>query len=111
MCPRGRKSSPHLRLHLSLSTSHLSTRLTHSRTFLGFRMSNILLSSDEMVKLLNRTQTPSVIFYLFLCQTQFGLDSGQVKVLKQCFDGFSDKEGAISTDTVGSILSMMAWKV
>ena len=32
-------------------------------------------------------------------------------VLKQCFDGFSDSAGVISTDTVGSILSMMAWKV
>ena len=49
--------------------------------------------------------------YSSLHQTRYNLDSGQVMVLKQCFDGFSDSEGVISTDTVGSILSMMAWKV
>ena len=32
-------------------------------------------------------------------------------VLKKCFDGFADDEGAIPADNVGSILSMMGMKV
>jgi hypothetical protein len=32
-------------------------------------------------------------------------------VLKRCFDGFADEEGAIPADNVGSILSMMGMKV
>ena len=31
-------------------------------------------------------------------------------VLKRCFDGFADEEGAIPADNVGSILSMMGMK-
>ena len=34
----------------------------------------------------------------------------QVKILKGCFDGFSDEDGAIPADNVGSILSMMGMK-
>merc|ERR1711892_883739 len=40
-----------------------------------------------------------------------GLEADQVLVLKRCFDGFADEEGAIPTDNVGSILSMMGMKV
>ncbi len=32
-------------------------------------------------------------------------------VLKRCFDGFADEDGAIPADTVGGILSMMGMKV
>ena len=35
----------------------------------------------------------------------------QVKVLKGCFDGFADEDGAIPADNVGGILSMMGMKV
>merc|ERR1712127_437570 len=40
-----------------------------------------------------------------------GLRKDQVIVLKKCFDGFADEEGAIPADNVGSILSMMGMKV
>nr|ACO15082.1 Troponin C, isoform 1 [Caligus clemensi] len=40
-----------------------------------------------------------------------GLDQEQVSVLKRCFDGFSDEDGAIPADNVGNILSMMGLKV
>merc|ERR1712180_489488 len=40
-----------------------------------------------------------------------GLESEQVDVLKKCFDGFADEEGAIPADNVGNILSMMGLKV
>jgi Ca2+-binding EF-hand superfamily protein len=40
-----------------------------------------------------------------------GLDGEQVNVLKRCFDGFADEEGAIPADNVGNILSMMGLKV
>ena len=40
-----------------------------------------------------------------------GLDLDQVVVLKKCFDGFADSDGTIATDTIGSILSLMARKV
>ena len=33
-----------------------------------------------------------------------------MKILKGCFDGFVDKDGAISADNVGGILSMMGMK-
>ena len=39
-----------------------------------------------------------------------GLEEDQVLVLKRCFDGFADEEGAIPADNVGSILSMMGMK-
>ena len=40
-----------------------------------------------------------------------GLDTEQVNVLKRCFDGFADEEGAIPADNVGNILSLMGLKV
>jgi len=40
-----------------------------------------------------------------------GLEKDQILVLKKCFDGFADEEGAIPADNVGSILSMMGMKV
>ena len=40
-----------------------------------------------------------------------GLEPDQVQVLKRCFDGFADEEGAIPADNVGSILLMMGMKV
>ena len=42
---------------------------------------------------------------------RIGLDLDQVFVLKKCFDGFADSDGTIATDTIGSILSLMARKV
>ena len=39
-----------------------------------------------------------------------GLDSEQVNVLKRCFDGFADEEGAIPAENVGNILSIMGLK-
>ena len=44
-------------------------------------------------------------------QVRIGLDLDQVVVLKKCFDGFADSDGTIATDTIGSILSLMARKV
>ena len=35
----------------------------------------------------------------------------QVDVLKKCFDGFADEDGAIPADNVGNILSLMGLKV
>merc|ERR1712158_287544 len=40
-----------------------------------------------------------------------GLQADQVQVLKKCFDGFADEEGAIPAENVGNILSMMGLKV
>jgi len=40
-----------------------------------------------------------------------GLDEEQVNVLKRCFDGFADEDGAIPAENVGNILSMMGLKV
>ena len=42
---------------------------------------------------------------------EIGLEPDQVKVLKGCFDGFADEDGAIPADNVGGILSMMGMKV
>ena len=42
---------------------------------------------------------------------RLGLEPDQVLVLKRCFDGFADEEGAIPADNVGGILSMMGMKV
>merc|ERR1712010_307884 len=39
-----------------------------------------------------------------------GLQADQVQVLKKCFDGFADEEGAIPADQVGGILAMMGMK-
>jgi len=43
--------------------------------------------------------------------SEMGLDGEQVSVLKRCFDGFADEDGAIPADNVGNILSMMGLKV
>merc|ERR1712098_292969 len=40
-----------------------------------------------------------------------GLEAEQVQVLKRCFDGFADEDGAIPADNVGGILAMMGMKV
>ena len=40
-----------------------------------------------------------------------GLDTEQVNVLKRCFDGFADEDGAIPAENVGNILSLMGLKV
>merc|ERR1712214_157386 len=42
---------------------------------------------------------------------EIGLEPDQVKVLKGCFDGFADEDGAIPADNVGNILSIMGLKV
>merc|ERR1711899_705441 len=42
---------------------------------------------------------------------EIGLEPDQVNVLKKCFDGFADEDGAIPADNVGGILSMMGMKV
>merc|ERR1712079_630828 len=42
---------------------------------------------------------------------EIGLEPDQVKVLKGCFDGFADEDGAIPADQVGGILAMMGMKV
>merc|ERR1712243_362981 len=41
---------------------------------------------------------------------EIGLELEQVKILKGCFDGFADEDGAIPADNVGGILSMMGMK-
>ena len=43
--------------------------------------------------------------------SDMGLDTEQINVLKKCFDGFADEDGAIPADNVGNILSMMGLKV
>ena len=40
-----------------------------------------------------------------------GLEDEQIEVLKRCFDGFADEDGAIPAENVGNILSMMGLKV
>merc|ERR1711992_115759 len=40
-----------------------------------------------------------------------GLEDEQITVLKRCFDGFADEDGAIPAENVGNILSMMGLKV
>ena len=39
------------------------------------------------------------------------MDNDQIDVLKRCFDGFADEDGAIPAENVGNILSMMGLKV
>ena len=39
-----------------------------------------------------------------------GLEDEQIKVLKNCFDGFADEDGAIPADNIGNILEMMGLK-
>ena len=39
------------------------------------------------------------------------MDDEQINVLKRCFDGFADEDGAIPAENVGNILSMMGLKV
>merc|ERR1712072_845592 len=38
-------------------------------------------------------------------------ENDQIDVLKRCFDGFADEDGAIPADNVGGILSLMGLKV
>ena len=38
------------------------------------------------------------------------MEASQVKILKGCFDGFADEDGAIPADSIGGILSMMGMK-
>merc|ERR1712149_82025 len=42
---------------------------------------------------------------------EIGLEVDQITVLKNCFDGFADEDGAIPAENVGNILSMMGLKV
>jgi len=42
---------------------------------------------------------------------KIGLEADQVLVLKRCFDGFADEEGAIPAVNVGNILALMGMKV
>merc|ERR1712149_61771 len=42
---------------------------------------------------------------------EIGLETDQITVLKNCFDGFADEDGAIPAENVGNILSMMGLKV
>ena len=46
-----------------------------------------------------------------LPQVRIGLDMEQVEVLRKCFEGFANGDGNIATDTIGSILALMARKV
>ena len=45
-----------------------------------------------------------------MLQEAIGLELEQVKILKGCFDGFADEDGAIPADSIGGILSMMGMK-
>ena len=45
-----------------------------------------------------------------MIQEAIGLELEQVKILKGCFDGFADEDGAIPADSIGGILSMMGMK-
>ena len=45
-----------------------------------------------------------------LIKEAIGLELEQVKILKGCFDGFADEDGAIPADSIGGILSMMGMK-
>ena len=58
----------------------------------------------------------SISNFLFIAkqivfQDDMGLDTEQVNVLKRCFDGFADEDGAIPAENVGNILSLMGLKV
>ena len=56
--------------------------------------------------------TDQVVFPKVLIRLVYlGLEPDQILVLKRCFDGFADEEGAIPADNVGGILSMMGMKV
>ena len=56
------------------------------------------------------TQNSYEFIYLIM-QEELGLDDEQIGVLKRCFDGFADEDGAIPAENVGNILSMMGLKV
>ena len=43
-------------------------------------------------------------------KADMGLEDEQIKVLKNCFDGFADEDGAIPADNIGNILEMMGLK-
>ena len=38
------------------------------------------------------------------------MENDQIDVLKKCFDGFADEDGAIPAEEVGNILAMMGLK-
>ena len=61
---------------------------------------NLFLLSLTMADLLSQEE-----------MNDMGLEPEQVNVLKKCFDGFADEDGAIPADNVGNILSMMGLKV
>ena len=65
------------------------------------------LTKEEMVGLL--FEYSGFTFQVSL-QEDLGLELEQVKILKGCFDGFADEDGAIPADNVGGILSMMGMK-
>merc|ERR1712029_434117 len=44
-------------------------------------------------------------------KADMGLEDEQITVLKNCFDGFADEDGAIPAENFGNILSMMGLKV
>ena len=50
-----------------------------------------------------------ITIYIFL-KADMGLEDEQIKVLKNCFDGFADEDGAIPADNIGNILEMMGLK-
>merc|ERR1712083_314195 len=47
----------------------------------------------------------------FIQKWLIGLEDEQITVLKNCFDGFADEDGAIPAENVGNILSQMDLKV
>merc|ERR1712142_73963 len=74
------------------SSAHNCNSTTNSKT--------TAMAEEELEDLLTKEEMEAI-----------GLEPDQVLVLKRCFDGFADEEGAIPADNVGSILSMMGLKV
>ena len=73
--------------------------------------------SSSKSKILKLTKKKKNLVHQFLrlrfliFQEDLGLDDEQINVLKRCFDGFADEDGAIPAENVGNILSMMGLKV
>ena len=66
------------------------------------------------IRITRRVHPPPLKMSDLLTQEEMndiGLEPDQVNVLKKCFDGFADEDGAIPADNVGNILSMMGLKV
>ena len=61
-----------------------------------------------MLYKLNVISHPITIFNFL--KADMGLEDEQIKVLKNCFDGFADEDGAIPADNIGNILEMMGLK-